>query len=66
MTTITKKEEFFWAVQAMRKSQKKYFVTRSPDALKEAKAKEKIVDKYIDSYIDDWLLGIPQQGDLYT
>ncbi|MDR2798216.1 MAG: hypothetical protein LBB80_07715 [Treponema sp.] len=57
-------EAFFWSVYDMRQSQKKYFTTRSPNALKEAKAKEKLVDKYIDYYRNK-LAGIPQQGELY-
>jgi hypothetical protein len=59
---IKKKEEFFWSVHAMRQSQKKYFATRSPDALKKAKKAEKIVDDYLEYYLDG-LMGLPQQGD---
>jgi hypothetical protein len=48
----------------MRQSQRKYFATRSPKVLGEAKKKEKAVDDYIENHLKD-LTGIPQQGELY-
>jgi hypothetical protein len=55
---------FFDLVSEMRQSQKRYFATRNPVALKESKCKEKVVDDYI-SYHLETMAGIPQQGDLY-
>jgi hypothetical protein len=48
----------------MRQSKKKYFVTRDPTVLKDAKAKEKMVDDYIDRCLDA-MTGMSQQGELY-
>jgi hypothetical protein len=60
---IKNESAFFWAVQAMRKSQKEYFKNRNPIALYDAKAAEKLVDDYIDRHIAD-MTGT-QQGELY-
>jgi hypothetical protein len=40
-------ESFFTAVEAMRTEQKRFFATKSPFALKEAKAIELEVDRFI-------------------
>jgi hypothetical protein len=57
-------EGFFDLVCEMRQSQRKYFLTRSPVALREAKRKDQAVDECIKYHLDK-LAGNPQQGDLY-
>jgi hypothetical protein len=54
-------EGFFGLVYEMRLSQKKYFITRSPTALSEAKEKEEAVDECI-KYHRNKGAGNPQQG----
>ena len=53
-------QEFLFAVEAMRKSQKKYFKTKLQSALNESKAGEKKVDAYLKQYIAE----ITGQGEL--
>jgi hypothetical protein len=54
---------FFTAVRDMRQSQKEYFATRSPAALKASKEKEKVVDKYIE-YLNK--NGTQEQGERFN
>ena len=57
-------EGFFSLVYEMRQSRMKYFLTRNPVALREAKCKEKAVDECI-KYHRNKLADNPQQGELY-
>lgn len=56
-------QDFLRKVQLMRTAQNKYFSTRSPIALREAKRLETEVDKYIDEHLEQ--RPQPKQGEFF-